>query len=547
MVPDPDTACVGLEYFCFRGDDLWTMSDDDLVALATRRARTSSASRRRTRSAAATSCASRSPTRCTTPSTPSASRRSATWLDPIEGLVQVGRNGLHRYNNSDHSMLSAMRAVDNLIAGTDHDIWAVNVESAYHEEESDADAQQPYKKVPTTPALEAELKELPPQDARARRRSSRPLGGPLATGSRGAWEPAGSSIGRLRTKRAPGAVVVDEDEVAAEAAGQLAADREAEAEALLAARRAAALEALEDQVALGGRDARPGVARPPPSRARRGRRRSTRTGAPRGAKRSALSSRIRTIRATAPGSPFAQHGAIGGTTSTLSPRSAARSSNSAATARVSSPSSTRLGAQRRLGVEPGEVEQVGGEVLEAAQLALGARDLRVRVLEVDAALGEVVVEQLEHPLEQGQRRAQLVRRGGDERAPRLLLAAQRRVHRRQRAGEVADLVAGVVDRRRRGEAARLVSDRRLAQPLEPAQRAREASPPPRTSATTRPTSAAVRNAARTWSTVSPTSVCGRVASIDARELRCAGRSSGTVTWTSLSVTVRSVRWSMRTR
>ena len=52
----------------------------------------------------------------------------------LENLQQVGRNGLHRYNNSDHSMLSAMRAVDNVLHGTGHDIWAVNVESSYHEE-----------------------------------------------------------------------------------------------------------------------------------------------------------------------------------------------------------------------------------------------------------------------------------------------------------------------------------------------------------------------------------------------------------------------------
>src|SRR3712207_6909041 len=46
---------------------------------------------------------------------------------------------------SDHSMLSAMRAVDNVLHGTAHDIWAVNVESAYHEEHTDADAEQPYQ------------------------------------------------------------------------------------------------------------------------------------------------------------------------------------------------------------------------------------------------------------------------------------------------------------------------------------------------------------------------------------------------------------------
>ncbi len=56
------------------------------------------------------------------------------WLEQIGNLAQVGRNGLHRYNNSDHSMLTAMRAVDNILLGTNHDIWAVNVESVYHEE-----------------------------------------------------------------------------------------------------------------------------------------------------------------------------------------------------------------------------------------------------------------------------------------------------------------------------------------------------------------------------------------------------------------------------
>jgi hypothetical protein len=76
------------------------------------------------------------------------------WLDPLgTNFQQVGRNGLHRYNNSDHSMLSAMRAVDNVLLNVGHDIWAVNVESAYHEEQSDADVQQPYRKVPVTPAM----------------------------------------------------------------------------------------------------------------------------------------------------------------------------------------------------------------------------------------------------------------------------------------------------------------------------------------------------------------------------------------------------------
>jgi hypothetical protein len=76
-------------------------------------------------------------------------------LDALVNFQQVGRNGLHRYNNSDHSMLSAMRAVDNVLHGTDHDIWAVNVESAYHEEHQEPE--QPYRNAPATPSMREPL------------------------------------------------------------------------------------------------------------------------------------------------------------------------------------------------------------------------------------------------------------------------------------------------------------------------------------------------------------------------------------------------------
>ena len=66
----------------------------------------------------------------------------------IGNLQQVGRNGLHRYNNSDHSMLTAMRAVENIIDGTEHDIWAVNAESVYHEE--DVAGRAPLPRAPET-------------------------------------------------------------------------------------------------------------------------------------------------------------------------------------------------------------------------------------------------------------------------------------------------------------------------------------------------------------------------------------------------------------
>jgi protoporphyrinogen oxidase len=149
MVPDPDTACVGMEYFCFKGDDLWEMDDDDLVALASRELEALGlASADKVRRGYVV----RVPKAYPMYDADYAERVEAlrTWLDPLEGFQQVGRNGLHRYNNSDHSMLSAMRAVDNLLKGADHDIWAVNVESAYHEEQTDADSENPYRTVPET-------------------------------------------------------------------------------------------------------------------------------------------------------------------------------------------------------------------------------------------------------------------------------------------------------------------------------------------------------------------------------------------------------------
>jgi hypothetical protein len=55
------------------------------------------------------------------------------WLDQFENLQVVGRNGMHRYNNQDHSMLTAMLAARNIL-GESHDLWSVNVERSYHEE-----------------------------------------------------------------------------------------------------------------------------------------------------------------------------------------------------------------------------------------------------------------------------------------------------------------------------------------------------------------------------------------------------------------------------
>jgi protoporphyrinogen oxidase len=155
MVPDPTKACIGLEYFCFTGDELWETDDDELVELGMRELETLGLA---TRDKLEFGFATRVPKAYPMYDMDYADRITAIrgWLDGLENLQQVGRNGLHRYNNSDHSMLTAMRAVDNLVKGTEHDIWAVNAESVYHETETQ-DEQQPYIEAPETAAQKEPL------------------------------------------------------------------------------------------------------------------------------------------------------------------------------------------------------------------------------------------------------------------------------------------------------------------------------------------------------------------------------------------------------
>jgi protoporphyrinogen oxidase len=155
MVPNKEDASVGMEYFCFEGDELWNMDDDDLVKMASEEieklhlgisANVKFGFVERVHKAYPI-YDEKYAERVTT---------IRNWLENnTKNLTQVGRNGLHRYNNSDHSMLTAMRAVDNILLGTDHDIWSVNVESVYHEEIHDSE--NPYANDPKTPAMDGPL------------------------------------------------------------------------------------------------------------------------------------------------------------------------------------------------------------------------------------------------------------------------------------------------------------------------------------------------------------------------------------------------------
>lgn len=157
MTPDPRRSCLGLEYFCFEGDDLWCAGDEELVELGRREvAELGLVDPERV----AGGHVVRVPKAYPVYDAEYAGRvdRIRGWLDGISNLQQIGRNGLHRYNNSDHSMLTALRAVENLCDGAEHDVWAVNADSVYHERE-EAD-EQPYRVAPETPAMARPLAEL---------------------------------------------------------------------------------------------------------------------------------------------------------------------------------------------------------------------------------------------------------------------------------------------------------------------------------------------------------------------------------------------------
>ncbi|MEO1729401.1 MAG: NAD(P)/FAD-dependent oxidoreductase, partial [Pseudomonadota bacterium] len=134
MVPDDDMACVGLEYFCFEGDGLWSSSDEDLVAQATREMEILGL------------C---DPKMVVKGAVVRQEKAYPVYDDDYEANVQtmrveledkhpslhlVGRNGMHRYNNQDHAMMTAMLTVENIVAGKRlYDTWCVNEDAEYHE------------------------------------------------------------------------------------------------------------------------------------------------------------------------------------------------------------------------------------------------------------------------------------------------------------------------------------------------------------------------------------------------------------------------------
>lgn len=134
MVPEQGKTCLGMEYFCFEGDGLWTGSDAELVALASRELEALGL-------AFAADVVDGTVVRAAKayPIYDAEYREHLdhvrSCIDPIPNLHTVGRNGMHKYNNQDHSMYTAMLTLENMNGLAQHDVWSVNTDFEYHEEQ----------------------------------------------------------------------------------------------------------------------------------------------------------------------------------------------------------------------------------------------------------------------------------------------------------------------------------------------------------------------------------------------------------------------------
>ena len=134
MVADPSKVWLGLEYFCNESDEIWNLSDESMVAFASQELS-------KIGIVDATGVLDSTVLRMekTYPAYFGTYDRFAEireHVDRYRNLFLIGRNGMHRYNNQDHSMLTAMMAVDDIIAGKSDKtgLWEVNTELDYHEE-----------------------------------------------------------------------------------------------------------------------------------------------------------------------------------------------------------------------------------------------------------------------------------------------------------------------------------------------------------------------------------------------------------------------------
>jgi protoporphyrinogen oxidase len=140
MIRDPKTTWIGMEYFCNKTDAFWAESDEAIQRIAI--AELQQMDLARPEDILDSTVRRMEKTYPAYFGTYNEFDKIRAYTDSIDNLFLVGRNGMHKYNNADHSMLTAMVAVDNIAAGvvTKANIWSINTEQEYHEEKSTAEA-----------------------------------------------------------------------------------------------------------------------------------------------------------------------------------------------------------------------------------------------------------------------------------------------------------------------------------------------------------------------------------------------------------------------
>jgi protoporphyrinogen oxidase len=143
MVADPEKVWIGLEYFCNEGDALWSRSDAELVELA--KAELASMNILDAGHVLDATVIRMPKTYPAYFGTYQRFPEVISWVNEFDNLFLIGRNGMHKYNNQDHSMLTAMTAVDNIIdkVRSRDNLWALNTEQDYHEEKERTEQTSP--------------------------------------------------------------------------------------------------------------------------------------------------------------------------------------------------------------------------------------------------------------------------------------------------------------------------------------------------------------------------------------------------------------------
>jgi protoporphyrinogen oxidase len=133
LVPDPTKSSLGLEYFCFEGDDLWTMPDAELIELGRREIDKMGLV---SASEVSDGCVVRMPKAYPVYDDTYQEHLAVIrdWLKGLTNLELAGRNGMHKYNNQDHSMMTAVLAARNILGLGRFDTWKVNTDAEYHED-----------------------------------------------------------------------------------------------------------------------------------------------------------------------------------------------------------------------------------------------------------------------------------------------------------------------------------------------------------------------------------------------------------------------------